>query len=153
MSTAEPNDEILEFAIAREIEANRFYMALAKRVESPEMRKVLIAFAQEELVHKAKLELEVMKIGKVVPEFEKVTVPENADAASEFDPVTDMDFKELLLLAIKKEDAAFRTYISLLNLTKDEESREMLLGIAEEEVKHKLRFQIEYDMLLKKSPR
>jgi len=64
-----------------------------------------------------------------------------------------MDFKELLLLAIKKEDAAFRTYISLLNLTKDEESREMLLGIAEEEVKHKLRFQIEYDMLLKKSPR
>jgi len=33
----------------------------------------------------------------------------------------------------------------------DEESREVLLVIAEEEVKHKLRFETEYDLLLRKS--
>jgi len=151
MGTVSPDDEILEFAIAREIEANRFYMALAKRVESPEMRKVLEDFAKEELEHKALLELEVMKIGKVVSAVEKVTIPEHEYIVSEFDSALDMDYKDILMLAIEKEEASFRTYVNLIGNAKDEESREALLGIAEEEVKHKIRFQIEYDLLLKKS--
>ncbi len=32
----------------------------------------------------------------------------------------------------------------------DEESKEVLLALAEEEVKHKLRFETEYDTLMKK---
>ena len=152
MGTANPDDEVLEFAIAREIEANRFYTALAKRVGSPEMRKVLEDFAKEELEHKALLELEIMKIGKVVPEVEKVTIPEHEYIVSDVDSLLDMDYKDILMLAIEKEEASFRTYVNLVSHAKDEESRETLLGIAEEEVKHKIRFEIEYDLLLKKSP-
>jgi rubrerythrin len=33
---------------------------------------------------------------------------------------------------------------------KDEQTREVLLGLAQEEIKHKLRFETEYDLLLKK---
>ena len=151
MGTVNPDDEILEFAIAREIEANRFYLALAERVDSPEMRRVLEDFAKEELEHKEKLELEVMKLGKVVPADEKVTIPEHEYIVSNVDSMLDMDYKDILMLAIEKEEASFRTYVNLIPNAHDEESREVLLGIAEEEVKHKLRFELEYDMLLKKS--
>jgi rubrerythrin len=57
----------------------------------------------------------------------------------------------MLLLGIEKEEASFRTYVNLLMSVRDEESREVLLALAEEEVKHKLRFEMEYDMLQKGS--
>lgn len=151
MGTANPDDEILEFAIAREIEANRFYLALAERVDNPEIRKVLEDLAKEELEHKEKLELEVMKTGKVVPEVEKVAIPEHEYILSNVDSALNMDYKDILMLGMEKEEASFRTYVNLIPNVHDQESREVLLGIAEEEVKHKLRFEIEYDMLLKKS--
>ena len=53
-------------------------------------------------------------------------------------------------IAIEKEEASFRTYISLIPTFSDEPTRETLLAIAEEEIKHKLRFETEYNLLLKK---
>ena len=38
-------DEILDFAIAREVEANRFYTELAERMEESAMRKAFEDFA------------------------------------------------------------------------------------------------------------
>lgn len=61
-----------------------------------------------------------------------------------------MDYKDLLLLGMEKEEASFRTYVNLVGQSQDEQSREVLLALAEEEVKHKLRFETEYDMLLRK---
>ena len=61
-----------------------------------------------------------------------------------------MDYKDVLQLGMEKEEASFRTYVSLLATVHDQESREVLLALAEEEVKHKLRFEIEFDLLLKK---
>jgi rubrerythrin len=57
----------------------------------------------------------------------------------------------MLLLGIEKEEESFRIYIDLLQRVQDKESREVLLALAEEEVKHKLRFETEYDLSLKKS--
>ena len=143
-------EEVLEYAISREVDANRFYLVLAERVDKPEMRKVFEDLAEEELAHKAKLELEVMKTGKTVAVEEMRGL--RADEEAVFDgPELDMDYKDMLMLAMEKEEAAFRTYVNLVPNAQDEESREVLLAIAEEEVKHKLRFEVEYDMLLKKS--
>lgn len=60
-----------------------------------------------------------------------------------------MDYKDLLSLAIEKGETAFRIYVNLLGYVDDHGSKETLLAIAEQEVKHKLRFEIEYDNLLK----
>lgn len=143
-------EEVLEYAISREVDANRFYLVLAERVDKPEMRKVFEDLAEEELEHKAKLELEVMKIGKTVAVEEMRGL--RTDEETVFGgPELDMDYKDMLMLAMEKEEASFRTYVNLVPNAQDEESREVLLAIAEEEVKHKLRFEVEYDMLLKKS--
>lgn len=147
-----PDYEVLELAIHREVEAYHFYMAVAQRVDNPEMRQVLEDFAEEELEHKAKLELEVLKIGYILPTDNQLPAPsiDNYNI-SNTDSLLDMDYKDILLLAIEKEEASFRTYINLLPTVNDPHSRETLLAIAQEEAKHKHRFEIEYDQLLKKS--
>jgi rubrerythrin len=151
MAKVSPNEDLLEFAIAREVEAYHFYMALAKRVDSEQMRAVFEDLAKEELEHKAKLELEVMKTGRVVPSAERVAIPEHEYIVSDADSLLDMDYKDMLLLGMEKEEAAFRTYVNLVPTARDEESREVLFALAQEEVKHKLRFETEYNMLLKES--
>ena len=62
-----------------------------------------------------------------------------------------MDYKDALLLGMEKEEASFRTYINLIPSVQNEQLREVLLALAEEEVKHKLRFETEYNMMLKKT--
>lgn len=151
MEKGAPDDEILEFAIAREVEAYNFFMALAERVESPEIAKVFEDLAKEELEHKAKLELELIKTGKTLPKIEKVAIPEHDYITSDVNSVLDMDYKDVLMLGMEKEEASFRTYVNLIPSVHDEESREVLMALAEEEVKHKLRFETEYELLLKKS--
>jgi len=151
MTQNSPDNEALEFAISREVDAYYFYLALAERVDSPEMRQVLEDFAREELEHKAKLELEVLKTGQILPLKQELPGPSRDDyIVSNTDSQLDMDYRDLLLLAIEKEEASFRTYVDLAATAHDQETREVLLAIAEEEVKHKYRFEIEYDMLLKK---
>ena len=49
-------DEILDFAIEKEEEANQFYTDLAQKMDNPAMKKVFEDFAREERGHKAKLE-------------------------------------------------------------------------------------------------
>jgi rubrerythrin len=151
MTEANTNAEILEFAISREVEAYHFFLALAKRVSTPEMRKVFEDLAKEELEHKGKLELELMKAGKTVSVALKPGRPASEYIISDDESQLDMDYKDMLLLGMEKEEASFRTYVNLLGNVHDEESREVLLAIAEEEVKHKLRFETEYDLLLKET--
>ena len=135
-------DEILEYAIAREVEANQLYMYMAKRMENPEMSKVCEEFAKEELEHKAKLELEVMKRGEVVSGIYI------SDYVMDVGNEMDMDYKELLVFAIKKEEISVDLYTDLAAVVKDKESRETLLSLAQEETEHKLRFETEYRRLL-----
>ncbi len=150
MGNVDPNEGILEFAISKEIESYHFYMVLARRVETAKMQDVFEELAAEELGHKARLELEVIKSGKVMTAQEEPEAGPDSDyIVSEDDALLDMDYMDMLLLAMEKEVASFRTYVALVAKARGEKSRELLLALAEEEVKHKLRFQIEYDILSK----
>lgn len=152
MAKANADVEILEFAISREVEAYRLFLALSRRVSTPAMRKVFEDLAKEELEHKAKLELEMMKMGRAVDIGLKPGPPDSEYIVSNTDAPLDMDYRDMLLLGMEKEEASFRTYVNLLPGVEDEQSRELLLALAEEEVKHKLRFQTEYELLLEKEP-
>jgi rubrerythrin len=150
MMTISPEEDALQFAIYREVEAHYFYKALAERVSTHSMQKIFEELAQEELEHKAKLELEVMKTGKTVKTELPPKVADRQYILSDTEAPLDMDFKDMLLLGIAKEEASFRTYVDLAAHARDEQSRELLLSLAEEELKHKIRFEKEYEMLLKK---
>jgi rubrerythrin len=146
------DQEVLEYAISREVEAHYFFLALAGRVEDPRMRQVFEDLAAEELEHKAKLELEIVKAGKTLPDQQMPPGrPESGYIISDSDSPLDIDYKDMLLLGMEKEEAAFRMFVNLIPSVSDEESREVLLALAEEEIRHKLRFENEYNMLHEKS--
>lgn len=152
MGKVNSDQEILEYAISREVEAYYFYLALAGRVDDPRMRQVFEDLAAEELEHKARLELEMIKTGKTMAEKQMPSGrPESDYIVSDSDSPLDIDYTDMLLLGMEKEEAAFRTYVNLIPNVNNDESREVLLALAQEEVRHKLRFETEYDMLHKKS--
>jgi len=150
MAEFDSDEEILELAIAREEDANQFYIVLAAQTKNDEMRKVFEDLAEEELEHKAKLELEVIKTGRVVTATEKPELETKGDTET-VGPEVDMDYKDMLIMAMQKEEASFRLYVDLAGRVINENTHDTLLALAEEEVKHKLRFETEYDLLLKKS--
>lgn len=149
MGIVDSNEEILEFAISKEIEAHNFYLALARRVDTAEIREVFEELAREELGHKSSLELELIKAGRTTQPQQEQSHSDSEYIISESSALLDMDYKDVLLLAMEKEEAAFRTYVNLVANARDEQTQELLLALAEEEVKHKIRFETEYDLLLK----
>ena len=136
-------EEILDFAIAGEAEANQFYTELAGQMENPAMREVFEGFAKEELGHK--IRLQEVKKGNIQTTPEKVTDLKIADYMVDVEPSPNMDYQSTIILAMKKEKAAFKLYTNLASKMQDPELRNMFLSLAQEEAKHKLRFEIEYD--------
>jgi len=114
------------------------------------MRLLFENFAKEELRHKAMLELEIIKIGTVVEAPEDVDSLDQTDVMVAIDPELGIDYKNALILAINKEAKSFRLYVELAAIVKDKQSRETLLSLAQEEAKHELRFEIEYDVSIKR---
>jgi rubrerythrin len=139
-------DEILEMAIAREVDANRFYLALAERVENTGIKRMFQKLAAEELEHKAKLELEIMKTGRVVHE-DKTPSGFHDQQPGYVPPEIEMNYKDILLMGMQKEEASFRLYTDLARMTSDAQSKEMLLALAREEAGHKQRFQKIFEFL------
>ncbi len=142
-------DEVLEFAIAREVEAYELYTYIAQRARTLVIRKVCEEFAKEELEHKAKLELEMMKAGKVVSQSGQPVLNMSDYIGEPGDPI-DMNYRELLVFAMKKEETSVRLYSDLANIVGEEESREVLLALADEENQHRLRFELEYNIIKNK---
>lgn len=144
------DDEILQFAIGREVAAHQFFSDLAQEMDNATMRLLFENFAKEELRHKAMLELEIMKRGTVVAAPEDVDSLDQTDVMVAIDPQLGIDYKNALILAINKEAKSFRLYVELAAIVKDKQSRETLLSLAQEEAKHELRFEIEYGAAIKR---
>jgi len=137
-------DEILDFAIGQEEEAAQFYTSLASRMARPWMSQIFNQFADEEKGHKRKLE--EIKAGKrLVPDQEKVLDLKIGDYLVDARPSPDMDYQQALILAMKKEKKAFMMYNDLADAVNDQDLKKIFLALAQEEAKHKLRFEVEYD--------
>jgi rubrerythrin len=150
LENKKPHIEILELAISREIEAINLYLAMAEFFVEKDISRVFIDIANEEMQHKNDLELEVMKLGRTI-EIERDFASVAVSGFNLGDMLRAMDHKNLLSMAINKEEEAFRFYVDMLESVKDHQSREFLYALAQEEAIHKHRFEIEYELLSKKS--
>ena len=141
-------DDILDFAIKNEEEASVFYTEMAGKMKNAAMVQVFKDFAHEEEGHKQKL-LEI-KAGKILlSSSQKIMDLKLADYIdTEVEIKGDLNYQDALLLAMRKEKKAFKMYSDLSARAQDESIRNILSGMAQEEAKHKLRFEIEYDELV-----
>jgi rubrerythrin len=142
-------DAILDYAIEKEEQASDFYTGLAGKMEREDMKNVFLGFAREEQGHKAKLQ--AVKDGKLLlSSEEKIIDLKIGDHLVDVETTGDLDFQQALIIAMKAEKAAFRLYTDLAAATDSADLKEMLLSLAQEEAKHKLRFEVEYDDLVMK---
>jgi rubrerythrin len=137
-------DDLLDFAIGLEQDAVDFYKELAKNSRTPDMKQVFEQFAREEIGHKARLtEVKEKELYEMEPEV--ITDLQIADYLVSIKPSPDMSYQDALILAMKREKAAFKLYMDLSGRAPNQEMKSLFLSLAIEESKHKLRFELEYD--------
>ena len=137
-------ENILDYAISNEEKAAALYYELADKVERPGMREAFLHFAKEEEGHKARLlKIKQGEIPAVIEE--KVASLGITESMDEPKTAPNMTYQEALLFAMKAEKAAFVLYTKLAEATTDAGLQRVFRGLAQEEAKHKLRFEIEYD--------
>ena len=137
-------DDILDFAINAEQEAVDFYNQLAENAKTEDMRYVFQDFAQEEISHKARL-TKIKEEGVYGIENKDIADLKIADYTVNVKPTPDISYQDALVLAMNKEKAAFKLYSALARRATNEAMRDLFISLAQEESKHKLRFEIEYD--------
>ncbi|MDR3610781.1 MAG: ferritin family protein [Ignavibacteriaceae bacterium] len=141
-------DDILDFAIKNEQDAVDFYTKYSVLVKG-EIKNVFLEFAQEEIKHKARLtKIKEEKMFEFTQE--KINSLNLTDYTTSANFSIDMDYQDALMLAMLKEKAAFKLYINLAQKTDVPFLKQVFLSLAQEESKHKLRFELEYDEFILK---
>jgi len=137
-------DEILDYAIDQEQQAADFYADVAQRAETAGMKKILLDFSEEEKRHKRIL-LDV-KAGEheLTPEQEVLDL-KIVDYLVDVEVKDDINYQDALIVAMKRERAAYQLYSDMAAKIPDSHLKEVLEGLAKEEAKHKLFFESEYD--------
>jgi len=137
-------DEILDYAIDQEQQAADFYASLAGRAEKAGMKEVLLEFAAEEQRHKERLLAVKTGEHELTPEQEVLDL-KISDYLVEVDATDDISYQDALIVAMKRERAAYELYRDMAEKIPESKLREVFVGLAQEEARHKLFFESEYD--------
>ena len=138
-------DDVLDFAIKDEQRASDLYADLAAKSRNREIQTMFEQFSKEELGHKKKLKA-IKTGGTIAVSDKKVQDLQIGDYLVEVSTSRDdLSYQEALIVAMKEEKSAFRLYNDLAARIDDADLKETFLMLAQEEAKHKLRFEIEYD--------
>ncbi len=137
-------EDILDFAIGEEQAAVDFYLMLAGQSKSRQSKEVFTDFAEEEMRHKVNL-IKVKENGSFQLSETKIKDLKITEYLVDIKPSPDMTYQDALILAMKKEKAAYRMYTELAEAAPDSRTGSIFLSLAQEEAKHKLRFEVEYD--------
>jgi len=141
---------ILRFSISKEEASVQFYRDMVSKTVNPATKSLFEVLIQKEQGHIASLQLEIEKLGHTLDSGNEAIDPpfhweEQLD--TEY-PILNMSFADALLLAIQKERAAFRLYAKLLATVRSEPLSQVLLELAEEEMRHVLQLEKEYETIM-----
>jgi rubrerythrin len=137
-------DEILDYAIDQEQQAADFYADLAGRAEKAGMKDILLEFSEEEKRHKERLLAVKTGERELTPEQEVLDL-KISDYLVEVDATDDISYQDALIIAMKRERAAYELYSDMAEKIPAGKLREVFTGLAREEARHKLFFESEYD--------
>ena len=136
-------EAIIKSAITQEELSHGFYLRLAGLVSHPETKDTLEYLAKEELEHKAFLQSCFTPQGcTLAGEAQNVHLAELLEA-----PVISagMTIKEVLAIAAKREEGAYRFYQALASLQPPGDVQAFLTKMAKVELQHKEKVEYLYD--------
>ncbi|MGD8842042.1 MAG: ferritin family protein [Gammaproteobacteria bacterium] len=137
-------EEILDYAIGQEEQAAAFYADLAESAAKAGMKEIFREFSQEEQRHKDRLVAVKTGARELTPEQQVVDL-KISDYLVEVDAGPDISYQDALIVAMKRERAAFQLYSDMAEKVPEGELKEVFVGLAKEEAKHKLFFESQYD--------
>jgi rubrerythrin len=143
-------DEILDFAIGEEENAVKFYTEMADKAVHSSMKRDFLLFANEERGHRAKL-IAAKEGKKFQPDDKKILDLKISDYTVDVNPDQVENYEDALVIAMKKEKAAYKLYTKLSEMVETEDAKNLFASLAQEEAKHKLRFEIAFADLLKEN--
>jgi len=139
---------IIDFAIEREKEAAEFYDDVSGKEFFSGSREMLKEFAAEERKHQAMLE-KFLKEGadRSVAEYKLkwITDIKRSNYVVDLEYREGMVYNELLMLAMKREEKALALYNELEQKVEDAKGKKLFRVLAQEEAKHKLFLETNYD--------
>jgi rubrerythrin len=134
---------ILDFAVAKEIAAETFYLRWAERCDDEDVRQLLQELAAEERGHIEKLSAitpeALIAEGSAPAEFGLVR--ELPDAPEE----SEMTLLDALSVAIRREEKAVALYERMRGASSTEET--LFTALVQEERRHKHRLELQYALL------
>lgn len=138
-------EEVIDFAISREKEAVQFYVDLQKIAKFSVQKEVLKEFELMEhghvsLLQKVKAEHSIEVLGEAVPGDLKLH-----DYLVEHLPVPDMNYQDIIIIGIKREEKAAKLYKHLYAESEDKSFKSAFLQLMKEEQKHKSYFEELYN--------
>ena len=140
--------EIIDFAIAKEIEAAEFYEAVSREETMSGVRDMLLEFAAEERKHQGLLESFLEGgIDKSIQDYDLkwITDIKRSNYVTDMVYEKGMGYSDILMLAAKREEAALALYNEMLDQAKSEDGRKLFKVLCQEEAKHKLFLETKYD--------
>jgi rubrerythrin len=137
-------DEVVAFAIEKEQEAVDAYRTASGIVKRAHIKAMLLEFAAQEERHKQKLlGIDMQKVESA--DIVKIPDLRIADFSDGIDITADMDYQDVLTVAMKREEAAHNLYTILASNTSEPGLSRLFELLAQEEAKHKLALEKEYD--------
>jgi rubrerythrin len=137
-------EEIINFAIDKEREAVTFYEGLAKKIENPVVKDAILRMADEERKHEKLLSNITPKNIRFVRQPSQPDI-KLSDYLVETTPTKDMNYQELLIIAMKREEKSYALYSELELRASDDATRKVFTLLKGEELKHKARLEKEYE--------
>lgn len=141
-------EDILDFAIEKEEEAYQMYSKWAEKVSNSGVKEQLKLFAAMEAGHKAKLQK--LKQGSLEQSVAHLSTNDVVDLKIsdymiDVEAKPDMTYQDALIIAMKQEKAAYRLYTDIAKSISNQAIKDLFLALAQEEARHKLAFEVEYD--------
>ena len=137
--------DIIETAIRREEEAYAFYKDIAEKVDDPAARETCGWIAAEEQKHRQFLvDYRDGKYGAAPMRMTDVVLYKIAEHQKEPEVEKEMKREEVFLVASHRELRSYRFYTELAEQHDDGDLKDMLVRIANEELKHKEKMEYLY---------
>lgn len=137
-------DEVINFAIEREIEAFEFYNEAQNMAFGSAAKQMLAEFAGQEKRHREILE-KVKSDGVADYQIKSVPNLKIAEYLIDIPFKPDMPISDIIHLALKREEKSYKLYSDLAGKVDDAALKRTFEILATEELKHKNKFEVMYD--------
>ncbi|MBD3181812.1 rubrerythrin [Candidatus Poribacteria bacterium] len=137
-------EEIMNFAVEKEIEAAELYKKLGGMVEKKSAQVMFSELMEEEVKHKEFLQ-DMSK--EDIPDLKIKDTPDLkiSDYLVDVEFKPDMEYQDILIMAMKREESSVKLYDDMASNASDAKLKKLLNFMSQQESKHKLRLESEYD--------